>query len=211
MTASRKIVLVFSVSGQDSAYLARLALSKGYEVHGTSRDAEVSSFGSLVALGIKESIVLHSTTLTDCRSVLQVIFRVKPDEIYNLSGQGSVGLSFHQSVETLDGIAEATLNALEFLRFLGFAAKFYNVGSSECFGDTGERPADETSPFHRKSPYAVAKATAFWEVVNYRESYGLFACSGILLNHKSPCGRRASLLGRSRRRQHVLPMAAVKC
>ncbi|MBN8195916.1 GDP-mannose 4,6-dehydratase [Thalassospira povalilytica] len=186
MGMSKKKALVFGVSGQDGSLLARLLLAKGYEVHGTSRDAETSSFGSLDALAIKDKVHLHSTIPTDFRSVLQTVDRVSPDEIYNLAGQSSVGLSFHQPVETLESIATSTLNILEVIRFLGLSAKFYSAGSSECFGDTGERPADETTPFHPQSPYAVAKATAFWQVANYRESYNLFACTGVLFNHESP-------------------------
>jgi GDPmannose 4,6-dehydratase len=124
--------------------------------------------------------------LNDFRSVLQVLTKIQPDEIYNLAGQSSVGLSFEQPVETLESITTGTLNLLEAIRFLGVPIKLYNAGSSECFGDTGETVADETTPFRPRSPYAVAKAAAFWEVANYREAYGLFACSGILFNHESP-------------------------
>jgi len=122
----------------------------------------------------------------DFRSVLQVLDKVRPDEIYNLAGQSSVGLSFDQPVETLESHAVATLNLLESLRFMKLDCRFYSAGSSECFGDTGEAAADENTPFRPRSPYAVAKATAFWEVANYREAYGLFACTGILFNHESP-------------------------
>ncbi len=181
-----KTALIFGVSGQDGAFLARSLLAKGYVVHGSSRDAEASGFAGLCVLGVRDRVTVHSTALTDFRSVLQTISRVEPDEIYNLSGQSSVGLSFQQPVETLESVATATLNVLETLRFLGTKTRFYNAGSSECFGNTGDAPADETTPFHPRSPYAVAKATAFWEVANYRESYGLFACSGILFNHESP-------------------------
>ncbi|MGL6139692.1 MAG: GDP-mannose 4,6-dehydratase, partial [Planktothrix sp.] len=112
--------------------------------------------------------------------------KVKPDEVYNLAGQSSVGLSFEQPVETLESMAIGTLNLLEAIRFTGAKIKLYNASSSECFGDTKGLPADENTPFRPRSPYAVAKATAFWEVANYREAYGLFACSGILFNHESP-------------------------
>jgi GDPmannose 4,6-dehydratase len=137
-------------------------------------------------LGIRDRIKSLSMSLTDFRSVLQVLSQVQPDEIYNLAGQSSVGLSFNQPVETLESIATGTLNLLESIRFIGKPTKFYNAGSSECFGDTRGLPADEDTPFHPRSPYAVAKATAFWEVANYREAYNLFACSGILFNHESP-------------------------
>ena len=181
-----KKALICGISGQDGAYLAHLLLNRGYVVCGTSRDAQISSFQNLIHLGIKDQVKLESMSLTDFRSVLQVLTKVQPDEIYNLAGQTSVGLSFGQPVETLESIATGTLNLLEAIRFLGTQIKLYNAGSSECFGDTGDVAADELTPFRPRSPYAVAKATAFWEVANYREAYGLFACSGILFNHESP-------------------------
>jgi len=181
-----KKALICGVSGQDGAYLAQLLLNKGYNVCGTSRDAQMSSFGNLVRLGIREQIKLESMALNDFRSVLQVLMKIEPDEVYNLAGQSSVGLSFEQPVETLESIATGTLNLLVAIRFTGKPIKLYNAGSSECFGDIGDRAADENTPFRPRSPYAVAKAAAFWEVANYREAYGIFACSGILFNHESP-------------------------
>ncbi|MBE9004465.1 GDP-mannose 4,6-dehydratase [Fortiea sp. LEGE XX443] len=181
-----KKALICGVSGQDGAYLAQLLLNKGYLVCGTSRDAQMSSFQNLVNLGIRDQLKLASVALTDFRSVLQVLTKIQPDEVYNLAGQSSVGLSFEQPVETLESIATGTLNLLEAIRFIGVPIKIYNAGSSECFGNAREQAADENTPFRPRSPYAVAKATAFWEVANYREAYGLFACSGILYNHESP-------------------------
>ena len=178
--------LICGISGQDGTYLAQLLLNKGYTVYGTSRDAQVSSFRNLEKLGIKSKVYLESMAINDFRSVIQVIDKVQPDEIYNLAGQTSVGLSFEQPVETLESIAFGTLNILEAIRFIGKPIKFYNAASSEIFGDTKGDAADESTPFSPQSPYAVAKATAFWEVANYREAYGLFACSGILFNHESP-------------------------
>jgi len=186
MMENSQTALIFGISGQDGAYLAKLLLEKGYDVHGTSRDAEVSSFPGLTRLNIRDQVHLHSAVPTDFRSVFQAITKVGPSEIYNLSGQSSVGLSFQQPVETLESITVGTLNILECIRLLGGSIRFYNAGSGECFGDTGGKPANESTPFHPKSPYAVAKAAAFWEVANYRESYNLFACSGILFNHESP-------------------------
>ncbi len=177
--------LVFGISGQDGAYLARHLLARGDEVVGTSRDSAVGSFANLDHLGIRGQVQLVSTAITDFRSVLQVISRTQPDEIYNLAGQTSVGLSFEQPVETLESITVGTLNILESLRFLGRPLRFYNASSSECFGDTQGAAADEGTAFRPRSPYAVAKAAAFWAVANYREAYGLFACSGILFNHES--------------------------
>jgi GDPmannose 4,6-dehydratase len=178
--------LICGISGQDGSYLAQLLLAKGYEVYGTSRDAQISTFQNLISLNIFDRVKTESMTLTDFRSVLQVLSKVQPDEVYNLAGQTSVGLSFSQPVETLESIATSTLNLLEAIRFLGKPVKLYNASSSECFGDLGPKSADESTPFRPRSPYAVAKATAFWQVANYREAYGLFACSGILFNHESP-------------------------
>jgi len=124
--------------------------------------------------------------LNDFRSVLQCLSRAKPDEVYNLAGQSSVGLSFEQPVETMESISIGTLNLLEAIRFLQQPIRLYSAGSGECFGDTGGASADENTPFRPRSPYAVAKSAAHWEVANYRESYDLFACTGILFNHESP-------------------------
>ncbi len=181
-----KKALICGISGQDGAYLAHFLLEKGYRVCGTSRDAQMSSFHNLSRLGIHEQLELESMAPNDFRSVLQTMMKVQADEIYNLAGQTSVGLSFQQPVETLESISVGTLNLLEAIRFIGQPVKFYNAGSSECFGDISGVPADETTPFRPQSPYAVAKAAAFWEVANYRDAYGLFACSGILFNHESP-------------------------
>lgn len=178
--------LICGVSGQDGSYLAQLLLNKGYEVVGASRDAQISSFANLTRLGIREKVSTVSLAINDFRSVLQAIQQTKPDEIYNLAGQSSVGLSFEQPVETLESISIGVLNLLEAIRFMGGNIKLYNAGSSEVFGDVHGAAATETTPFHPQSPYAVAKASAHWIVANYRESYGLYACTGILFNHESP-------------------------
>lgn len=178
--------LICGVTGQDGSYLAELLLSKGYEVIGTSRDAMITPFSNLVQLNIMEHVQTTSMAINDFRSVLGVVQRFKPDEIYNLAGQTSVGLSFEQPVESIESIAQGTLNMLEVIRLVDRPIRFYNAGSSECFGETGANPADESSAFRPRSPYAVAKASAHWLVQNYRESYGLFACTGILFNHESP-------------------------
>jgi GDPmannose 4,6-dehydratase len=178
--------LICGVTGQDGSYLAKLLVDKGYEVVGTSRDAMVASFTNLERLGIRNRVALTSMAINDFRSVLSVVQRHKPDEIYNLAGQTSVGLSFDQPVEAIESIAQGTLNMLESIRFVGRPVRFYNAGSSECFGDTRTGPADEETPFQPRSPYAVAKASAHWLVRNYRDAYGLYACTGILFNHESP-------------------------
>lgn len=178
--------LICGVGGQDGAYLSRLLLDKGYEVVGASRDAMTSTFFNLKRLGIRDRVTTTSMAITDFRSVLQTLDRFQPDEIYNLAGQSSVGLSFEQPVETMESIAIGTLNMLEAIRFFGKPIRFYNAGSSECFGDTGAAAASEETPFKPRSPYAVAKATAHNLVANYREAYSLYACTGILFNHESP-------------------------
>jgi GDPmannose 4,6-dehydratase len=180
-----KKALIIGISGQDGTYLADYLLKNDYKVYGTSRDADLSNFYGLKRLNIYNRVTLLSMSLIDFRSVMQTIFQVQPDEIYNLSGQSSVGLSFLQPVETLESISVGTLNILEVLRFHKLPCKFYNAGSSECFGDTNEKAANEETPFKPRSPYAVAKSAAFWQVANYREAYNLFACSGILFNHES--------------------------
>jgi GDPmannose 4,6-dehydratase len=178
--------LISGISGQDGAYLARLLLEKGYVVFGTARDAQIGSFRNLETLGIRQQVTLLSMAPNDFRSVLQTLAKAQPDEIYNLAGQSSVGLSFEQPVETLESISIGTLNLLEVIRFLQKPIKLYSAGSSECFGDTGGLPANESTSFHPRSPYAVAKATAYWQLANYREAYNLFACTGVLFNHESP-------------------------
>jgi len=180
-----KRALICGISGQDGAYLARLLLEKGYEVVGASRDAETTSFHNLRRLGIADRIRFVSTSLVDFRSVFQTLRRVHPGEIYNLAGQSSVGLSFEQPVEALESIVLGTLNLLEGIRFLDEPVRLYNAGSGECYGNI-DAPADEATPFQPRSPYAVAKAAAFWEVANYREAYNLYCCTGILFNHESP-------------------------
>ncbi len=178
--------LIFGVTGQDGAYLARFLLTKGYEVFGTSRDADVARTAGLVSVAGEGRVTLISASPVDFRSVFSSISRCTPDEIYNLAGQSSVGLSFSQPVETMGSIAVGMLNILETVRLLNPRIKVYNAGSSECFGDTGEEPADESTAFRRRSPYGVAKAAAFWQVANYREAYRLFCSSGILFNRESP-------------------------
>jgi GDPmannose 4,6-dehydratase len=177
--------LILGISGQDGAYLGRLLLNKGYEVYGTSRDAQIVSFQNLKTLGIIDKIHLESVTPTDFRSVFQALTSIQPDEVYNLAGQTSVGLSFKQPVETFESIGIAGLTLLEAIRFTSRPMKYYNACSSECFGDIDDGGANENTPFRPRSPYAAAKAAAFWQVANYREAYGMFACSGILFNHES--------------------------
>ena len=162
--------LICGVGGQDGSYLAQFLLNKGCEVWGTSRDAHASIFSNLQLLGIKEQVVLVSMASNDFRSVLTTLKHSNPDEIYFLSGQTSVGLSFEQPVETLESITSGTLNILEAIRFLDRPIKLYHASSSECFGDVGMAASDENTPFRPRSPYAVAKASAHWLVANYRET-----------------------------------------
>ena len=180
-----KTALICGVSGQDGSYLAKFLLAKGYRVWGSSRDAQGSKFSNLDRLGVKAEIQLISMVPEDFRSVLVALKESQPDEVYYLAGQSSVGLSFEQPAETIQSIAIGTLNILEACRMMDKKIRIYQAGSSECFGDTDGRPANERTPFHPRSPYAVAKASAFWLVDNYREAYSLFVCTGILYNHES--------------------------
>tara|TARA_B110000037_G_scaffold219027_1_gene283292 strand:- start:83 stop:1039 length:957 start_codon:yes stop_codon:yes gene_type:complete len=182
----QKTALICGVSGQDGAYLAQLLLSKGYKVFGTSRDEQTSSFSNLHTLGIRDQVETCSVALNDFRSILHALTKTEPDEIYNLAGQTSVGLSFEMPMETFESNMQATLNILEAIRFTQRPIRFFNPASSECFGNTNGIPATENTPFNPRSPYAVAKAAAYWQTANYREAYGLHACSGILFNHESP-------------------------
>jgi GDPmannose 4,6-dehydratase len=186
MEGMGKRALICGISGQDGTYLAKLLLDRGYEVWGSSRDAELATFDNLRRLGIFDSVHLVSLNLRDVGSVMGLLRRVRPDEIFSLAGQSSVGLSFEQPVETIESIAIGTLTLLEAIRLCELDIRLYNAGSTECFGDTGEGVANEKSPFHPRSPYAVAKASAFWTVANYRQAYGMFVCTGILSNHDSP-------------------------
>ena len=185
MTPS-KTALIAGITGQDGAYLAHHLLSQGYRVVGTSRDAQMADLSRLERLGIATDLELMSLAPNDFRSVLKVVSSAQPKEIYNLAGQTSVGLSFDQPVECMESISVATLNLLEVIRYLGGGIRFFSAGSSECFGQTGDDPATEDTPLRPRSPYAVAKAAAYWQVATYRQAYGMFACTGILANHESP-------------------------
>jgi GDPmannose 4,6-dehydratase len=178
--------LIAGVTGQDGAYLAHHLLRLGYRVVGTSRDAQMADLSRLERLGIGGDVEVVSLAPNDFRSVLKVVSSIQPEQIYNLAGQTSVGLSFEQPVECMDSISVATLNLLEVIRYLGGGIRFFSAGSSECFGQTGQEPATEDTPLRPRSPYAVAKAAAYWQVATYREAYGMFACTGILANHESP-------------------------
>jgi GDPmannose 4,6-dehydratase len=181
----RKTALIVGVSGQDGAYLAELLLRQGYRVVGASRDAQLNSFRSLHALGIRDRIETVTVAPSDFRSVVTALQKVRPDEVYYLAGQSSPGLSFDQPVETFESITLAVVNFLEAMRFSGLDCRFYHAASSEIFGET-PTPAREDTTLNPSSPYAVAKAAAFWQVRLYREAYGMHVCSGILFNHESP-------------------------
>ena len=175
--------LVFGVSGQDGGYLARLLLSKGYQVIGASRTAQAPN---LHWHGISGQVELLAVDPGDPGSVEAALRHSEPDEIYNLSGQSSVGLSFEHPQETVRSTLGATINLLEGLRKLERPARLFNAGSAECFGDTQGERAHEATPMRPCSPYAVGKAAAFWQVATHRSAYGLHASTGILFNHESP-------------------------
>jgi GDPmannose 4,6-dehydratase len=181
-----KRAIICGISGQDGAYLAQFLLKKGYAIWGTSRDAEMAGFANLKRLGIKNDIQLISLNLRDVSGIINLLARVAPDEIYNLAAQSSVGLSFEQPYETFESIVLGGLSLLEAIRLSQQPIRFYNAGSTECFGDTGLTPVSEISPFNPRSPYAIAKAATHWTVGTYREAYRLYACTGVLSNHDSP-------------------------
>lgn len=178
--------LICGISGQDGAYLSKFLLDKGYEVFGTSRDSATANLTGLNQLGVDGRVKVLSMAPNDFRSVLQIITRVAPNEIYNLAGQTSVGLSFDQPAEAIKSISMGVLNLLEAIRYTKLPTRLWNAGSSECFGDTGGHPANEATPFLPRSPYAVAKTCAHNLVTNYRTAYSMWVCTGILFNHESP-------------------------
>lgn len=188
-----KKALITGVTGQDGSYLAELLLEKGYEVHGIKRRA--SSFNTARIDHIYQDIheknprfFLHYGDLTDSSNLTRILREVQPDEVYNLGAQSHVAVSFECPEYTADVDAMGTLRLLEAIRFLGLEKKtrFYQASTSELYGEVQEVPQTEKTPFHPRSPYAVAKMYAYWIVINYRESYGMFACNGILFNHESP-------------------------
>ncbi len=190
---SRKVALITGVTGQDGSYLAEFLLEKGYEVHGIKRRA--SSFNTERIDHIYQDpheenvdFHLHYGDLTDTSNLTRILREVQPDEVYNLGAQSHVAVSFEAPEYTADVDAIGTLRLLEAIRFLGLENKtrFYQASTSELFGLVQEIPQKETTPFHPRSPYAVAKMYAYWITVNYRESYGMYACNGILFNHESP-------------------------
>ncbi len=188
-----KKALITGITGQDGSYLAEFLLEKGYEVHGIKRRA--SSFNTQRIDHIYEDphvdsarLKLHYGDLTDTSNLTRLIRDIEPDEIYNLGAQSHVAVSFETPEYTADVDAMGPLRILEAIRFLGLEKKtrFYQASTSELFGEVQETPQRETTPFHPRSPYAVAKMYAYWITVNYRESYGIYACNGILFNHESP-------------------------
>jgi len=189
----KKKALITGVTGQDGSYLAEFLLEKGYEVHGIKRRA--SSLNTQRVDHIyedphtdKQNFVLHYGDLTDSSNLTRILSEVEPDEVYNLGAQSHVAVSFEAPEYTADVDAMGTLRLLEAIRFLGLEGKtrFYQASTSELYGLVQETPQKETTPFYPRSPYAVAKLYAYWITVNYRESYGMYACNGILFNHESP-------------------------
>jgi len=188
-----KKALITGVTGQDGAYLSEFLLKKGYEVHGIKRRS--SSFNTQRIDHLYQDphvenkrFILHYGDLTDTSNLIRIIQQVKPDEIYNLGAQSHVQVSFEVPEYTADSDGMGTLRLLEAIRILGMEKKvrFYQASTSELFGKVQEIPQKETTPFYPRSPYAAAKLYAYWITVNYRESYGMYACNGILFNHESP-------------------------
>lgn len=186
MIINKSRALIFGITGQDGAYLANFLLKKGYEVFGTTRNLANINTSNLIYLDIHNSVYLMEVETENVNSISTVLQSVNPTEIYNLSGMSSVALSFLYPEEAYKTITIATSNLLEAIRKFNPSIKFFNACSSECFGDTNNTVADELTPFKPLSPYAVAKAATYWQLADYRSSYGLYACSGILFNHESP-------------------------
>lgn len=188
-----KKALITGVTGQDGAYLAEFLLEKGYEVHGVKRRASLFNTQRIDHLyqdphAEDRRFILHHGDLTDSSSLINIIGKVQPDEIYNLAAQSHVAVSFEEPEYTANSDALGTLRVLEAIRILNLIekTKFYQASTSELFGKVQETPQTETTPFYPRSPYAVSKLYAYWIVVNYREAYNIFACNGILFNHESP-------------------------
>ncbi len=188
-----KVALITGVTGQDGAYLAELLLGKGYEVHGIRRRSSLFNTARIDHLhkDVHEKDVrffLHYGDMTDSSSLIRIIQKVQPDEIYNLAAQSHVAVSFEEPEYTANSDALGALRILEAIRILGLEKKtrFYQASTSELYGLVQEVPQKETTPFYPRSPYAVAKLYAYWITVNYREAYGMYACNGILFNHESP-------------------------
>ena len=187
-----KTALITGITGQDGSYLAELLLEKGYEVHGIKRRA--SSFNTQRIDHLYEDphenprLRLHYGDLGDSSNLIRILSEVRPDEVYNLAAQSHVAVSFEAPEYTADVDALGTLRLLEGIRFLGLekTTRFYQASTSELYGEVAETPQTETTPFHPRSPYGVAKLYAYWITVNYREAYGMYACNGILFNHESP-------------------------
>lgn len=181
-----KAALVTGVTGQDGAYLAGALLSRGYRVFGAYRRTSTQSFWRLEYLGIKDRVELVPMDLLDLGSIVRIIEQTGPDEVYNLAAQSFVGVSFSQPLATATITGLGPVNMLEAIRLAKPDTKMYQASSSEMFGKVQTVPQNEKTPFYPRSPYAVAKLCAHWAVVNYRESYGMYCCSGILFNHESP-------------------------
>jgi GDPmannose 4,6-dehydratase len=188
---TEKVALITGITGQDGSYLAELLLSKGYIVHGTVRRASTFGTERLDHLYLdphqnEARLFLHYADLADMGALAQLVSEIRPDEVYNLGAQSHVAVSFRNPLYTADVVALGTLRLLEAIRMLDKPVRFYQASSSEMYGKVVETPQSETTPFHPRSPYAVAKVYSFWQVVNYRESYDMFATNGILFNHESP-------------------------
>jgi GDPmannose 4,6-dehydratase len=183
-----KIALITGVTGQDGSYLAEFLLDKDYEVHGIIRRASSFNTQRIDHLIHNNNFSLHYGDLTDSLNLTRLLKEIDPDEVYNLAAQSHVAVSFESPEYTADVVATGTLRLLEAIRLLNLEKKirFYQASTSELYGEVRETPQNEKTPFHPKSPYAVAKMYAYWITVNYRESYGMYACNGILFNHESP-------------------------
>ena len=189
--SKRKKALITGITGQDGSYLAELLLGKGYEVHGMVRRSSSFNTGRIEHLYVDPHspdarLFLHYGDLVDGMGLREILTRVQPDEVYNLGAQSHVRVSFDQPVYTVQSDALGTINLLEAIRDTQLPTRFYQASSSEMYGKVVETPQTELTPFYPRSPYACAKVYSYWQTVNYRESYGMYACNGILFNHESP-------------------------
>ena len=212
---SQKTAFITGITGQDGAHLSRHLLSLGYEVHGLKRRASLEHTPRLdpVMAEFADDIHLHDGDMTDSTNIIRLMNEIQPDEVYNLAAQSHVGTSFDAPEYTANADALGTLRVLEAIRILNLTEKtrFYQASTSELFGKVAESPQRETTPFHPRSPYGVAKLYAYWIAVNYREAYGMYACNGILFNHEGPMRGEAFVTRKITRAVSAIHLGLQEC
>jgi len=181
----RRTVVITGITGQDGCYLAKLLLNKGYRVIGITRGYTKVNIYNFTYLGIADKLILEEADLLDFSSIIKILIKYTPDELYNLGAQSSVGASFEQPISTINYNTQSLLNILESVRLLKLDTRVYQASSSEMYGDVITLPTNESTPLHPLSPYAISKASAYWIGINYRESYNIYCTNGVLFNHES--------------------------